>query len=141
MNFTAFAYNGVGAISSVLATSLNPIFTTVTSSFLHVDSASHIGTNINVVGTGSFGRVETDAIAGKSPLQIDGGLNLSGDMAMTGCLSVLGNFIVDGQTTLTQVDIDGKALVVSGAIRILHRCPLNLRPLPQRDRTSVFTLV
>ena len=120
MNFTAFAYNGVGAISSVLATSLNPIFTTVTSSFLHVDSASHIGTNINVVGTGSFGRVETDAIAGKSPLQVDGGLYLSGDMAMTGSLAVLGDFIVDGQTTLTQVDIDEKALVVSGAFAIAN---------------------
>ena len=120
MNFTAFAYNGVGAISSVLATSLDPIFTTLTSSFLHVGSGSFIGTNVDVVGTGSFGRVETDAISGQSPLQVDGGLNLSGDMAMTGSLAVLGDFIVDGQTTLTQVDIDEKALVVSGAFAIAN---------------------
>jgi hypothetical protein len=126
MSFTAFAYNGYGAISSVLATSLDPLFTTVTASQgmrtdqLYVADDSHIGTNINVVGTGSFGRLETGAISGTSPLQVDGGLNLSGDMAMTGSLAVLGNFIVDGQTTLTQVDIDEKALVVSGAFAIAN---------------------
>ena len=41
-------------------------------------------------------------------------------MAMTGSLAVLGDFIVDGQTTLTQVDIDEKALVVSGAFAIAN---------------------
>ena len=126
MDFTAFVYNGVGAISSVLATSLDPSFSTVTSSlgirtgFLHVESGSYIGENIDVIGTGSFGRVETNVISGKSPLQIEGGLNLSGDMAMTGSLSVLGDFIVDGQTTLNQVDIARKALVVSGAMAIAN---------------------
>ena len=126
MNFTAFAYNGVGAISSVLATSLDPTFSTVTSSlgirtgYLHVETGSYIGEDINVIGTGSFGRLETGAISGTSPLQVDGGLNLSGDMAMTGSLAVLGDFIVDGQTTLTQVDIDEKALVVSGAFAIAN---------------------
>ena len=126
MDFSVFAYNGVGTISSVLATSLDPSFSTVTSSlgirtgFLHVETGSYIGEDINVIGTGSFGRVETDAISGQSPLQVDGGLSLSGDMAMTGSLSVLGDFIVDGQTTLNQVDIARKALVVSGAMAIAN---------------------
>ena len=151
MSFDSFSYNGVGAISRTVATSLDPVFTTLTSSYMHVESGSFIGENISVVGTGSFGRLETSAISGTSPLNVDGGLNLSGDMAMTGSLAVLGDFVVDGQTTLKQIDIDQKALVVSGAMAITNQIIgeatqkakmeiENLGALASRDQSPILDL-